>query len=351
MLGRFARLRVPSSRLNRAPAIFSGMVASQFASKGFIAGRTKQVDSSLAEVDAYLAVVGTKEHPLVNELRDATAASVGDMARLLVDRGCGQFLAWQLRSLKATRVLEVGTFTGATALSFATIVAENAGLSPHPLTSEASPAQEPHASGLQDEVIAAVPTADDAVNVPGPLRHPIITDPSLLPSRGPLVATLELDPSQLKAVGLPIWARAGAPSAALPLWCVEGAATESMQTLSATDCVGSFDLVFIDADKGRYPEYYELALALTRKGGVIALDNVLRRGNVVREWRRSQTAEAVAVEATAQEGVAPVEAVAEDEMLTSARILDRLNFKVSQDTRVQHCLLPVGDGLLLATKL
>jgi predicted O-methyltransferase YrrM len=124
-----------------------------------------------------------------------------------------------------------------------------------------------------------------------------------------------------------------------------------MQTLSATDCVGSFDLVFIDADKGRYPEYYELALALTRKGGVIALDNVLRRGNVVREWRRSQTAEAVAVEATAQEGVAPVEAVAEDEMLTSARILDRLNFKVSQDTRVQHCLLPVGDGLLLATKL
>ena len=44
---------------------------------------------------------------------------------------------------------------------------------------------------------------------------------------------------------------------------------------------GSFDLVFIDADNGNYPMYYELGLQLLRRGGVIVVDNALWRGLLV----------------------------------------------------------------------
>jgi predicted O-methyltransferase YrrM len=40
----------------------------------------------------------------------------------------------------------------------------------------------------------------------------------------------------------------------------------------------AFDFVYVDADKKSYPTYYELALDLTRPGGIVALDNVLWKG-------------------------------------------------------------------------
>jgi predicted O-methyltransferase YrrM len=59
-----------------------------------------------------------------------------------------------------------------------------------------------------------------------------------------------------------------------------GPALEGLRTLLA-EGAGPFDLVFIDADKQRTPEYFELALELTRPGSVIVTDNVVRGGALV----------------------------------------------------------------------
>jgi predicted O-methyltransferase YrrM len=56
-----------------------------------------------------------------------------------------------------------------------------------------------------------------------------------------------------------------------------GAALESLRGLAA-ERVAPFDLVFIDADKQSTPEYFEASLGLTRPGGVIVVDNVVRGG-------------------------------------------------------------------------
>jgi caffeoyl-CoA O-methyltransferase len=57
-------------------------------------------------------------------------------------------------------------------------------------------------------------------------------------------------------------------------------ATETLDSLIAAGGAGTVDLVFIDADKANYPGYYERALVLLRPGGLIAVDNVLWGGEV-----------------------------------------------------------------------
>jgi O-methyltransferase len=59
-----------------------------------------------------------------------------------------------------------------------------------------------------------------------------------------------------------------------------GLALESLDQLLAGGAGESFDLAFIDADKKSYPDYYERALKLVRPGGLILLDNVLWGGTV-----------------------------------------------------------------------
>jgi predicted O-methyltransferase YrrM len=96
-----------------------------------------------------------------------------------------------------------------------------------------------------------------------------------LPADGRLV-TLEVDPAYA-AVAASNIARAGVAER------VEqrvGPALESMRALIA-ERAGPFDLVFIDADKQRTPEYFELALELTHPGSVIVTDNVVRDGELV----------------------------------------------------------------------
>jgi predicted O-methyltransferase YrrM len=59
-----------------------------------------------------------------------------------------------------------------------------------------------------------------------------------------------------------------------------GPATETLAELTAA-VAGTYDFAFIDADKTSYPSYYESCLTLLRPGGLIALDNVLRGGTVL----------------------------------------------------------------------
>ncbi|MBM3520437.1 MAG: SAM-dependent methyltransferase, partial [Alphaproteobacteria bacterium] len=85
---------------------------------------------------------------------------------------------------------------------------------------------------------------------------------------------------------------------------------------------GSFDLAFIDADKSGYDAYYEGALQLLRPGGLVLIDNVLWGGDV---------ADATKIDAD-----------------TAA--IRALNAKVAADSRVEHAMLPLSDGLTLARK-
>ncbi|MDO6820044.1 O-methyltransferase [Zobellia sp. 1_MG-2023] len=86
----------------------------------------------------------------------------------------------------------------------------------------------------------------------------------------------------------------------------------------------TFDLVFIDAEKEDYPDYFELVMKKTRPGSVILSDNVLWSGKVV-------------------------EAVDKKDKVTP--ILLDFNKKLKEDPRVETVLLPIRDGLTLSRVL
>jgi predicted O-methyltransferase YrrM len=86
----------------------------------------------------------------------------------------------------------------------------------------------------------------------------------------------------------------------------------------------TFDLVFIDADKENYANYYDLVFDKVRPGGLIIADNVLWSGKVT---------------------------MPESEMDEETLGLHRYNQKVLNDARVDNTLLPVRDGLMMAIKL
>ena len=87
---------------------------------------------------------------------------------------------------------------------------------------------------------------------------------------------------------------------------------------------GPFDLVFIDADKGNYPLYYDLLIDKVPSGGYIIADNVLWSGKVV-----------------TQPDAADLD--------TNAII--EFNTKAHADPRVENLLLPVRDGLMVLRKV
>jgi predicted O-methyltransferase YrrM len=102
-----------------------------------------------------------------------------------------------------------------------------------------------------------------------------------------------------------------------------GHAAESLRVLLEEQRAETFDFAFIDADKTSYDLYYELALKLIRKGGLIALDNMLWHARVLDA--NSQDADVLAIQA--------------------------LNQKIHNDSRVLAVLLPIADGMTLARKL
>lgn len=99
-------------------------------------------------------------------------------------------------------------------------------------------------------------------------------------------------------------------------------AVETLDRLLADGQAGTFDFVFIDADKPNYDAYYERALRLLRPGGLIAIDNTLWAGRVA-------------------------DPSAQDE---STQALRALNAKLHQDARILVSVVPIGDGLTLALK-
>jgi caffeoyl-CoA O-methyltransferase len=129
-----------------------------------------------------------------------------------------------------------------------------------------------------------------------------------LPEDGRIV-TCDVDP---KAIGLAKEFYARGPHAG-KIEVREGPALETLKTLEA----GSFDFIFIDADKGNYGNYYEAALPLLAPGGTIAVDNVLWSGRVL------------------------------DPKEDDDRAIVAFNERVRNDARVRCVLLTVRDGVML----
>lgn len=84
---------------------------------------------------------------------------------------------------------------------------------------------------------------------------------------------------------------------------------------------GPYDLVFIDADKPNYSNYYNLVIDKVRRGGFIVADNVLWSGRVL-----------------------------DDEKDEETQALHDFNKMVLADERVENVLLPIRDGLMVARK-
>lgn len=85
-----------------------------------------------------------------------------------------------------------------------------------------------------------------------------------------------------------------------------------------------FDLVFIDADKINYLNYYQLVIDKVRKGGIIILDNVLWSGKVIQEVKPKDK---------------------------DTQLILQLNQFIQEDSRVENVLLGVRDGLMIVRKL
>jgi caffeoyl-CoA O-methyltransferase len=206
----------------------------------------------------YLLSVSLQEPLILQELRERTAQL--PLARMQISPEQGQFMHWLVSTIGARRTLEIGVFTGYSAL----------------VTALALPA---------DGRITACDIS-----------------------------------AEFTAVAREYWQRAGvAERIDLQL----RPALETLQQLLDNGEADSFDFAFIDADKENYQGYFEATLQLLRRGGVIAVDNVLWSGRVA-------------------------DAKVND---SSTVALRAFNEQLHNDQRVAISLLPIGDGLTLVRKL
>jgi Predicted O-methyltransferase len=100
-----------------------------------------------------------------------------------------------------------------------------------------------------------------------------------------------------------------------------GPAIESMSNLQKEG--KKFDLVFIDADKENYKNYFNQSLDLIEKNGLILVDNVLWHGDVVDETKQDKL----------------------------TRAIREFNSFINKDKRTENLIIPVGDGLTVCRKL
>ena len=177
---------------------------------------------------AYLLRTGVREPPLLSRLREETARD--PMARMQIAPEQGRFMELLVSILGTRRAIEVGTFTGYSALWIA----------------------------------------------------------RALPPDGLLVCC---DISETwTRVARRYWAEAGLDDR---IRLHLAPALETLDGLLAQGEAGSFDFAFIDADKKGYAAYFERCLRLLRPGGVVAVDNVFWDGAVVDETAADEDTQAI----------------------------------------------------------
>lgn len=206
----------------------------------------------------YLLSVSVDESTLLRELRERTAAE-NQYSVMQISPEQGQFMALLVKLTGAKRALEIGTFTGYSSICIA-----------------------------------------DA-----------------LPDDGELICCDQSE--EWTQMAREYWQRAGLQDR---IRFYLQPASITLQQLLSNGAEGTFDFIFIDADKQNYPLYYEQSLKLLRKGGLLAVDNTLWSGNVADP----------------------------ENMQPGTRAIRRFNEMVKNDKRVSISLVPIGDGLTLIVK-
>ena len=203
----------------------------------------------------YINNFGLKLHPVQQEIIDYNN-TLGDIKRMQVDPSQCHFLHLIIKISNIKNVLEIGTFTGLSALSIALA----------------------------------------------------------LPDDGKLTA-LDKDEKTNK-IAVSFFKKANQDN---KIQTIVKPALDSLEELKNS----KFDMVFIDADKMNYKEYYERSLNLMDKGGLIIVDNVLWHGEVADEDNLDKF---------------------------TVNIRD-FNTYVSNDKRVEQIIVPLGDGMTVCRVL
>lgn len=164
----------------------------------------------------YLLSVSLREPPILERLRAETADL--PMARMQIAPEQGQFMQLLVRLMQAHNIIEVGTFTGYSALWMALV----------------------------------------------------------LPAESRLI-TCDVNEDYTNMARL-YWQEAGVDDR---IELRLAPAIKTLDTLLAGGEAGHFDFAFIDADKAEYPDYYERVLRLLRHGGLMAIDNTLWEGKPI----------------------------------------------------------------------
>ena len=180
------------------------------------------------ELYEYLKILTLRETAEQVGLREATAEMSESVMQISPDQG--QFMAMLVKLIDANNIVEVGTFTGYSALAMALA----------------------------------------------------------LPPDGRLIAC-DVS-SEWTGVGRPYWEKAGV-SDRIDLRI--GPAMDTLDQLLANGMAGKVDLVFIDADKVNYRGYYDRAIQLVRENGLIIIDNVFWGGSVIDESDTSEDTECI----------------------------------------------------------
>ena len=187
-----------------------------------MANRTLNLDDALY---AYLLSHSLREHPAQTALREATRKH--RHAGMQIGPDQGQFMALLVRLIGAKRTLEIGVFTGYSALTVALALPD-------------------------DGYVLACDVSEEYTRI-----------------------------------GRPYWQQAGV-AAKIDLRLAP--ARDTLDARIAAGEAGTFDFAFIDADKTGYDDYFERCLTLVRDGGLIAIDNVLWSGSVAAPATTDDTA-------------------------------------------------------------
>ena len=209
------------------------------------------------KLETYIENLSKSLHPIQKEIISYNE-SLGDIKRMQISISQCQFLELITKVSNSKKILEIGTFTGLSALSMSLALPEDGQIIALDKNTETNKAASEFFKKAKQE-------------------------------------------NKIKTIIKP--------------------ALESLSDLKKENKF--FDLIFIDADKDNYKNYYDYAINLTNKGSLIIIDNVLWHGEVADEKN--------------------------DDKFTN--IIRDFNTYVKNDKRTEQVILPLGDGLTICRKL